>query len=109
VGHGDAQLRDGRQLASEVGERASTPCASSHAGLLVHARRTLLLPEQYRPLPFHTKRPFSAGVILVDGRAVGEWSVRDGHVVPTVCEALTARERSEVDADVAALHAFHSG
>jgi hypothetical protein len=77
------------------------------ANLLVHARRTSLLPESYRPLLFGTRRPFSAGVILVDGRVVGEWSVRDGHVAPTIYEQLSARDKAEVDDEVAALDAFH--
>jgi hypothetical protein len=77
------------------------------ANLLVHVRRTGLLPEAYRPILFTSKRPFSAGVILVDGRVVGEWSVRDGHVVPAIYEELSARDRHGVDEEVAALDAFH--
>ncbi|MFN8519873.1 MAG: winged helix DNA-binding domain-containing protein [Chloroflexota bacterium] len=77
------------------------------ANLLVHARRTGILPEPYRATLFHTRRPFSAGVILVDGRVVGEWSVRDGHVRPTLYEELSAADRREVDDEVEALDAFH--
>jgi hypothetical protein len=77
------------------------------ANLLVHVRRTGLLPEAYRPNLFSSKRPFSAGVILVDGHVVGEWSVRDGHIVPTLYEELSARDRAEVGDEVAALDAFH--
>lgn len=77
------------------------------ATLLVHARRTDLLPEEHRPRLFGSKRPFSAGVVLVAGRVVGEWSVRDGHVVPTLYEELSARDRAEVDDEVGALDAFH--
>lgn len=77
------------------------------ANLLVHARRTGLLPERHRPGLFNSKRPFSAGVILVDGQVVGEWSVREGHVVPTLYEGLSLRDRSHVDDEVAALDSFH--
>jgi hypothetical protein len=77
------------------------------ANLLVHARRTGILPEAYRPNLFTSKRPFSAGVILVDGRVVGEWSIRDGHVAPTLYEALSARDGADVEDEVAALDAFH--
>ena len=77
------------------------------ANLLVHARRTGLLPEAYRPTLFTSKRPFSAGVILVDGRVVGEWSVKDGHVLPTIYEGLAESDRSAVDDEVAALDTFH--
>jgi hypothetical protein len=48
-------------------------------------------------------------VLLVDGRVVGEWSVRDGHVAPTMYEELPTRDRSAVDDEVAALDAFHQG
>lgn len=77
------------------------------ANLLVHARRTGLLPEAYRASLFTSKRPFSAGVILVDGRVVGEWSVRDRQVVATLYEDLSARDRTAVDDEVEALDAFH--
>jgi DNA glycosylase AlkZ-like len=77
------------------------------ANLLVHVRRTGLLPEAYRPILFTSKRPFSAGVILVDGRVVGEWSVRDGHVAPTLYEELPRRDRTAVEDEVEALDAFH--
>lgn len=77
------------------------------ANLLVHARRTGILPEAYRPNLFTSKRPFSAGVILVDGRVVGEWSVKDGRVAPTLYEELSAPDRAAVDDEVEALDAFH--
>lgn len=79
------------------------------ANLLVHARRTGILPEAYRPNLFSSKRPFSAGVILVDGRVVGEWSVRDGHVIPTIYEELSASDIAEVEDEAARLDEFHQG
>jgi len=79
------------------------------ANLLVHARRTGLLPEGYRSRLFNIRRPFSAGVILVDGRVVGEWSVRDGHVLPELYEALSAQDRADVDDEVDTLDVFHQG
>jgi len=45
------------------------------ATLLVHARRTGLLPERFRPLIFHTKNPQSTPVFLVDGEVAGTWSL----------------------------------
>jgi membrane peptidoglycan carboxypeptidase len=48
------------------------------ANLLVHARRTGILPEPYRPRVFSTRNPFSVGTYLVDGRVAGAWSLRDG-------------------------------
>ena len=50
------------------------------ANLLVHARRTGLLPEAHRPRVFSTKNPFSVGTYLVDGRVVGAWSLREGRI-----------------------------
>ncbi len=78
------------------------------ASLLVHARRTGILPEAYRPIIFTSRRPFSAGVVLVDGQAVGEWSIRDGHVVPTLYEQLASTDRAEVDDEVARLDVFQA-
>ena len=41
--------------------------------LLVHARRTQILPEKYRSLVFNTKMPQSVGTFVVDGRVAGTW------------------------------------
>ena len=43
------------------------------ATLLVHARRTGILPEEYRPLVFSTKTPQSVSTFLVDGAVAGTW------------------------------------
>ena len=48
------------------------------AMLLVHARRTQVLPEAYRPLVFHTKMPPSYPTFLVDGQVAGTWRREDG-------------------------------
>jgi hypothetical protein len=45
------------------------------ATLLVHARRTGILPEEYRPLVFNTKTPHSVQTFLVDGAVAGTWNV----------------------------------
>jgi hypothetical protein len=45
------------------------------AALLVHARRTQILPERFRPLIFHTKAPQSFATFLVDGSVAGTWRV----------------------------------
>ena len=45
------------------------------ATLLVHARRTAILPEEYRPLVFSTKTPQSVSTFTVDGRVAGTWKV----------------------------------
>ena len=77
------------------------------AVLLVHARRTGILPEEHRARVFHTKNPFSVGTVLVDGRVVAAWSLRDGNVVVEPYEALEPADRRAVENERAALEAFH--
>ena len=77
------------------------------AVLLVHARRTGILPEAYRPRIFSTKTPFSFGTYLVDGHVVGAWSLRDGRVVLDPFEPLTPEDEAAVERERAALEAFH--
>ncbi len=43
------------------------------AALLVHARRTQILPEAFRDRIFHTRMPQSIGTFLVDGQVAGTW------------------------------------
>ena len=65
------------------------------AVLLVHARRTGVLPEQYRPAVFHTKNPPSVPTFLVDGAVAGTWRYENGRVEVSSFERLdrsTARE-----------------
>jgi hypothetical protein len=78
------------------------------ANLLVHARRTGLLPEAYRPKVFTTKNPFSVGTVLVDGRVVAAWSLRQGRVVLVAYEELSARDARGVEREREALEAFHA-
>lgn len=77
------------------------------ANLLVHARRTGILPEEHRGRVFSTKNPFSVGVYLVDGFAKGSWSVVDGRIVLDRWEELGANDLREVERERAALEAFH--
>ncbi len=78
------------------------------AALLVHARRTGLLPEEHRPKVFRTKNPFSVGTVLVDGRVVAAWSLREGRIVLDPYEAIGARDRRAVEREREALEAFHA-
>jgi Winged helix DNA-binding domain len=48
--------------------------------LLAHARRTQILPEEYRPLVFNTKTPQSMSTFLVDGQVAGTWREDKGKV-----------------------------
>lgn len=79
------------------------------ANLLVHTRRTGLLPEAYRPRVFSTKNPFSVGTYLVDGAVAGAWSVREGRVELDPYAELSPRDRDAVEDERAALERFHAG
>jgi len=80
------------------------------ATLLVHARRTLVLPEAYRPLVFSTKTPHSVGTFLVDGSVAGSWRTdRSGeraNLLYTPFERLTAAAEREVREEAAGLIRF---
>ena len=78
------------------------------ANLLVHARRTGLLPEAFRPRVFSTKNPFSVGTYLVDGSVAGGWSLRDGRIELDPYIDLPVRVRREVEREREALEAFHA-
>jgi hypothetical protein len=78
------------------------------ANLLVHVRRTGLLPEAHRPRVFSSRNPFSVGTYLVDGRVAGGWSLREGSVVLDPYEELRVRVGREVDREREALEAFHA-
>jgi hypothetical protein len=45
------------------------------ATLLVHARRTQILPERFRPLVFNTRNPHSFPTFTVHGAVAGTWRV----------------------------------
>lgn len=77
------------------------------ANLLVHARRAGILSEEHRARAFHVKNPFSVGTVLVGGRVVAAWSVRDGRVVLDPFEPLGPSVAREVELERSALEAFH--
>ena len=77
------------------------------ANLLVHARRAAILPEEHRPRVFSTKNPFSVGTVLVDGRVVAGWSLRDGRIVVDAFEQVGAAAGRAIEREREALEAFH--
>lgn len=77
------------------------------ASLLVHCRRTQILPERHRPSVFDTKTPHSVPVFLVDGAVAGTWRYERGAVEVRPFEALAPATLAEVEAEAAALAAFH--
>jgi Winged helix DNA-binding domain len=78
------------------------------ATLLVHARRTGILPEAYRPRIFSTRTPQSFPTFLVDGAVAGTWRHKDGRVTFDAfapLDASTRRALHEEGERMAALHA----
>jgi hypothetical protein len=73
------------------------------AALLVHARRTQILPEEHRAKVFNTKMPQSVGTFLVDGAVKGAWRP-NGEI--EAFELLTRQQRREVDAEARKLAEF---
>jgi hypothetical protein len=76
------------------------------AMLLVHARRTGVLPERFRPILFSTQTPQSVPTFLVDGRVAGSWKHEDGRIVTTPFEPLPAGAARELAAEAERLAAF---
>lgn len=77
------------------------------ANLLVHARRTGILPEPYRPRIFNTKTPHSFPTFLVDGVVAGTWRYEDGRLSTESFEELPARARRAVADEAERLAAWH--
>ena len=79
------------------------------AVLLVHARRTGVLPERYRPLVFSTKNPPSVPTFLVDGAVAGTWRYEKGKVTLSPFERLGRSVLRELREESEGLAAFHEG
>jgi hypothetical protein len=78
------------------------------ATLLVHARRTQILPEQYRSRVFNTKTPHSVNTFLVDGQVAGTWHYEKGKVKVSPFARLPTGVRAELNEEAAQLAEFHS-
>jgi winged helix DNA-binding protein len=78
------------------------------ATLLVHARRTQILPEQYRSLVFNTRTPHSVGTFLVDGAVAGSWRHERGRVRLEPFGPLDRRTRRDLEQEAERLAAFHA-
>jgi len=79
------------------------------ATLLVHARRTGILPEKYRPRVFNTKTPHSVATFLVDGEVAGTWRHERGRIVTKAFGRLPREAKREVDEEAERLSEFHAG
>lgn len=76
------------------------------AALLVHARRTQILPESYRPLVFDTKTPHSVPTFLVDGAVAGTWRYEGGRVRLDPFDTLSRAIRGDLEDEAERLAAF---
>ncbi len=76
------------------------------ATLLVHARRTQILPEELRPRVFNIRVPHGVSTFLVDGAVAGAWRFEDGRVVLEPFVRLDPADRREVEAEAERLAAF---
>jgi hypothetical protein len=79
------------------------------ANLLVHARRTQVLPERHRSRIFHVRAPHSFPTFLVDGAVAGIWRHQDGRVELEPFEPLGRAARRELEDEAERLAAFHTG
>lgn len=78
------------------------------AALLVHARRTQILPEELRPLVFNTKTPHSVNTFLLDGQVAGSWRFDAGEIQLSPMRDLLAHERQQLDEEAHRFSTFHS-
>jgi hypothetical protein len=78
------------------------------ATLLVHARRTGLLPEELRPEVFSVKKPHGTPTFLVDGAVAGAWRHEDGRVTLDPWTKLDRATRRALDDEADRLAAFHA-
>jgi hypothetical protein len=78
------------------------------ATLLVHARRTQILPERYRARVFNVKTPHSVNTFVVDGEVAGTWRYERGRVKLSPFGRLTKSIRAELDEEAERLAAFHA-
>jgi hypothetical protein len=77
------------------------------ATLLVHARRTGILPEEHRSKVFTTKTPQSVATFLVDGAVAGTWRPAKGGIEVAPFGRLSQAERRELAGETERLAAFH--
>ena len=78
------------------------------ATLLVHARRTGILPERYRPRIFNTRTPRSANTFVVDGAVAGTWRYDDERIAIEPFEKLDKSVEREIADEAERLAAFHA-
>jgi hypothetical protein len=78
------------------------------ANLLIHARRTGILPEEHRPKIFHVKAPQSFPTFLVDGAVAGTWKHEDGAIRLDPFARLDAASRRALTEEADRLADLHA-
>jgi hypothetical protein len=78
------------------------------ATLLVHARRTQILPEHHRERVFHVKTPHSVNTFLVDGQVAGKWRYENGRIALEPFARLSREIRRELQDEAERLAVFHA-
>lgn len=78
------------------------------ANLLVHARRSGILPEEYRPLIFNTKMPQSIPTFLIDGQVAGTWALNSKDLRLSPYRKLNRQTTTALQEEAEKLKAFIS-
>jgi DNA glycosylase AlkZ-like len=78
------------------------------ATLLVHARRTGILPEEFRPRVFNVENAQSANTFLVDGQVAGTWRYEQGRIELEPFGRLSKAGRAALSEEAERLAAFHA-
>lgn len=76
--------------------------------LMVHARRTGILPEEYRTIVYALNAPQSFHTFLLDGKVAGTWRFEDGEIRLAPFRDLSALERTALEEEAHRLGAFHA-
>ena len=78
------------------------------AMLLVHCRRSGVLPEEFRQRIFNSKIPFSMHTFLIDGVVAGAWRYEEGQIEIEPFRKLSRAELRELEPERERLAAFHA-
>ena len=76
------------------------------ATLLAHARRTQILPEEYRTTVFNSKNPHSLTTFIVDGAVAGTWRHEGGKVRLEPFTPIPRIYRRDLEAEAERLAVF---
>jgi hypothetical protein len=82
---------------------------SFDAMLLTQARRTGVLPEEFRPVIFNTRTPRSWHTFLLDGQVTGTWRYDRNGISLEALRPLTGEERAALDDEAHRLEGFVTG